>query len=316
MNPKKATIAIPTYKRPNELKTLIHDIISQGIHDLVELLIIDDGPTTDIIEFIEPYQEFIKLIQHKQNKGYAMTFIECVEVCQTEYLIMMVDDDRLIRKGIEEVLQFLENNSPDFISTVWLRNDKIHRGQKEIKNVSIKNIGQASIHAPGLIYKVKTTKENLFFLKERLSKNCTTTFYMPQVVLVYLMKLKNKECIWHPAFLSKEGDGVESNLKDSSGDYYYTVVGRWKSSRSYIELFEDMSKLDLSKNNKAKALALKKSIQLELYKRITSGIDNPDLLNSWIAASIIYNIKNLPKTLMLIFKWILNYIKINRLLKD
>lgn len=313
---KLLSIGIPTYKRPVELSEVLTKAIGTGVLECSKLIIIDDGPTVGLEQSVQLLSKEIAFYQHLQNKGYAHTFIELIEACTTEYIMLSVDDDFINVKEVNGIIDYLSIHKPDFVSTAWLVNNKIHRGRTAIAPISYKEVGPASIHAPGLIYKIEAVKPYLSFLRSRLEKNCTATQFYPQVVLVFLLKLTNKECTWHPAPLVSQGLAAPSNIKDDLSNHYYSFIGRYKTTISYISLFDELSNSSiLDKSGQNKAIALKGQFETELFKRVSSGLNNQKLNDLWVAAAVISAIKHPIKSIRKIFKYFVVVYKNKKILK-
>lgn len=310
------SIGIPTYKRVNELKIVLEKLVIDNIHNHCSIILIDDGPSEGIDEVIAPFLDKITFLKHNQNEGYANTFVELINRCETEYILLSVDDDFINVEELQSIINYLENNKPDFISTAWLTDGKVHRGRNKIHPISFQEIGQSSIHAPGLIYKVSVAKPFMSFLKNRIVKGCTATYFMPQVIVVYLLKLTGKNCIWHPAQVVYEGLSSPSNLADENLNHYASFIGKYKSTISYISLFDELSTNNLlNTDGKKIAIAFKQEFEIELYKRVTSSLNDGQMKKMWFAASSIQTISQPIKAIKCILIFVLTKFRIRKLLK-
>ena len=124
---KRITIGIPTFKRPREVFTLIRDLLSEGVSEFADIIVIDDGPTAETANLLEPMRSKIKFVQHDTNQGISKTFAEFFWLCQTEYLMITADDDEVLSAGVREVADFALSERPDFVSTAWLRDARTKR---------------------------------------------------------------------------------------------------------------------------------------------------------------------------------------------
>jgi len=314
---KKLTIAIPTYKRPDIVAKLIHNFFEEKINDYAEILLIDDGPSEDLKDKLSEVIDKIKFIAHEENKGYCNTFCELFENCHTEYILITADDDKIIPEGIEEINEFLSENSFDFLSTRWLSNGKTYRGKNECIPITLLEVTDASNHAPGLIYKVESVIPLLPFLKERMRKNCSATFFYPQVVVLYLLLLQEKKCYWHPNASVEEGNRCATNLLSIDGNSYASVFNRWKEYLDFLDLFDNFLKINLSKQSKKNIQALKILYQQTAYERIDSAIclNHKNIYMDWVVDSIFYNIKRPSVIFRCIFIFLKNRIKCKSTLK-
>lgn len=304
---KILTIGIPTYKRVDEVRSLLEFVKKNKLYEFVDILLIDDGPSLDLPKIVSSYIDVISFFQHEENKGYANTFCELIENCKTEYILITSDDDHIIAENIPKLLLFLKNESPDFISTQWLRNGKIHRGKKNNERISFSEIGQASNHAPGLIYKVSVCTPFLLLIKQRIKQNCQAVFFYPQVVLLFLLELNDKKCIWGNIAVIKEGFANDSGLKDKTGNSYFSFQGRWNVYVDFIEVFDMMSSFILSKNIK-KLEAIKALHKQQAFERLAFVVEKqyPEIYIDFLGGAFFRIIRKPLKTFCLL----MNFFKI------
>jgi len=314
---KKLTIAIPTYKRPDIVAALIHNCFEEKINDYAEILLIDDGPSEDLKVKLSEFIDKINFIVHEENKGYSNTFCELFENCHTEYILITADDDKIIPEGIVEINEFLNKNSFDFLSTRWLRNGKTYRGKNECIPITLLEVTDASNHAPGLIYKVESIITLLPFLQERMRKNCSATFFYPQVVVLYLLLFQEKKCYWHPNVSVEEGNRCATNLLGIDGNSYASLYNRWKEYLDFLDLFDSFQEINLSKQSKKNIQALKILYQQQTYGIIDLAIklNHVSMYMDWLAGSIIYNRKRPSLVFRSIFRFVKNRIKCKSILK-
>lgn len=181
--PKRITIGIPTCKRPREIFTLVRDLLSEGVSEFADIIVIDDGPTAETADLLEPMRSKIEFIQHDTNQGYCKTFAELFSLCQTEYMMITADDDEVLSAGLLEVTDFALSERPDFVSTAWLRDGRIHRGKAAQARLKVSEVRPASDHAQGLVYRTEAVRPHLDYLTTRIEQGCYASFMCPQVVI-------------------------------------------------------------------------------------------------------------------------------------
>jgi len=321
---KKLTLAIPTYKRTDVVVALIDRLLEEKLDAIVDILLIDDAPSENLKDRLGGLMDRITFIVHEENKGYCNTFCELFENCNTEYVLVAADDDKIITEQLLQINKHLNHNSFDFLSTRWLRkNGKTYRGKNKCTSISLTEIEAASNHAPGLIYRVDAVIPLLPFLKERIRKKCQATFFYPQVIVLYLLQLQQKKCFWHPNAPVQEGNSCTSNLIDIDGNAYYSVQGRWKIYLDFIDLFNELQQGDFSTHSQpigdfAKTIqALKIRYQQKNYKRIDSAVrmGDKDAWMNWVAESFISNLQRPFLLFYCICFWLKNWIKYRVILK-
>ena len=114
MNQNSLTIAIPTYNRPNQLRSTLLRLIPQLTHECV-ILIIDNHspiPAESILDEIvyEHKDQRIKVVRNKINIGGNANVCRCFELCETKYLWILGDDDSPMPDAIKTVLNNIEEN--------------------------------------------------------------------------------------------------------------------------------------------------------------------------------------------------------------
>ena len=98
------TIAIPTYNRPSQIVSQVQALSSQ-IKEDVELLIIDNGsdiPVDFLLNSISCSK--IKVLRNPFNIGADANIAKCFELCQTEWLWTLSDDDVISENAVESIL--------------------------------------------------------------------------------------------------------------------------------------------------------------------------------------------------------------------
>jgi glycosyltransferase involved in cell wall biosynthesis len=99
------SVCIPTFSRHDYLKEAIHSAISQ-IYDPVEILVGDDGCSSAIERVAFQFQRDprVRYWRNEANLGLAGNWNGCVERARGEYLIIIGDDDRLLPRGIADLV--------------------------------------------------------------------------------------------------------------------------------------------------------------------------------------------------------------------
>ena len=225
------TIGIPTYNRPKELNKLLESIVSDNeILNSCIVLIADDGCYSDTASVVKQYQlkygeNKIRYTKNKVNLGYARNFLNLFYKCDTEYLMIVADDNLIFKDGFNKAKIFIQNNQPNFISSPWFEGGKVgHRAWKghKVGKISLSDFFNSSDHAPGLIYKCLVAKKYLNEINEQLSSGCHFTSVFPQVNLV-LNILSNDELGYYVDFaIGTETSVLPSGIKDPSGNQWRT----------------------------------------------------------------------------------------------
>lgn len=140
------SIVIPTYNRPNLLKSTILSFINEAIKYDIHIYISDDSTNDETERKIEQIKDFypnLKIFYHKNNTniGHDKNCIKALSLSTQDYIWYLGDASSIINGGIEKVLEICQNNEADFISC----------SSKSRKNIPISS---------------KTYKDDLQLLKE------------------------------------------------------------------------------------------------------------------------------------------------------
>lgn len=116
------TIGIPTWNRCGYLKknidSLVHQITKNNLHELVEIVISDNGSTDGTkftCEDLSNQYSFIKYHRHQQNRGANANFQFVIEAANGKYVWLLGDDDLVVDDIITKVIQDIEQNQPDVV---------------------------------------------------------------------------------------------------------------------------------------------------------------------------------------------------------
>jgi len=109
MDMPKVTIALITYNRTDYLLQAINAILVQSYKDF-ELIIMDNGSTTQTYELVEPYLN--NQIKYDRNPINSRDYInESFLMAQGKYLLITHDDDMMLPNMLEREVAILDGNN-------------------------------------------------------------------------------------------------------------------------------------------------------------------------------------------------------------
>lgn len=119
MNPI-LTIAIPTYNRPRQIKTQVEILVPQ-LCDEVRLLVLDNYSETPVTSlFDDGTLSRFDIVRNQFNIGPDANIAKCVDLCTTEWLLILGDDDPMTDDAVATMLADLRS-APE--GTVFLNYD-------------------------------------------------------------------------------------------------------------------------------------------------------------------------------------------------
>jgi len=106
------TIAIPTYNRPEKVRNTILRLIPQ-LNNNVFLRVLDNHSDVDIKNYVQNdippgAADKVEIVRHRINIGADANFARCVELCETPYIWMVGDDDKVEENAVELILKEIE----------------------------------------------------------------------------------------------------------------------------------------------------------------------------------------------------------------
>ena len=292
------TVGIPTYFRSADVARLVAGLAAAD--PALPVTVIDDGPDDETARALDGAGPSLCLIRHETNRGYAESFAELVEGCETDYLLVSADDDLCDAGGLARARDMLAEVGPDFAATQYLdRDGTLKRGRATTGPVALTDIREASGHAPGLIYRAVAARDALPFLRARLAAGCYAARLYPQTVLVYVMALNGGDCQWLPAAPITEGAGHETALSDLDGTAYTSPAGRLREQESFAATFAAMADA-VPPSAKDALAAIARLHDQDVYRRFMRALrlHHPDLVETWISGSLFYCRRSLPRHLL------------------
>lgn len=109
------TIAIPTYNRPEQLVRTVRTLIPQ-LTVRCRLLIVDNASDPPVLDTLGPLlaeydNSSVRIVRNKANIGGNANILRCIELCDTEWVWTLGDDDRIWDDAVEKVLEGIDSNA-------------------------------------------------------------------------------------------------------------------------------------------------------------------------------------------------------------
>lgn len=107
----KVSVIIPTYKRPEKLRSAIQQVLEQSFQAF-ELIIVSDGSHEETDEVMAAYQEHVNIryFSYPENKGGNHARNVGIKKARGEYIAFLDDDDLWARTKLEKQVELLDEN--------------------------------------------------------------------------------------------------------------------------------------------------------------------------------------------------------------
>ena len=309
------TIGIPTYNRKKAILNCLDHLYEKKIYLKARILVIDNASEDQSYEIIhKKYSHVFDIHKNKKNIGFSGNTIELFKICSTEYLLWLSDEDIIIEKNIDKLIEILNKNSYFFLCPqYYLKNNitKLYRGNKKMKTVTY-DLWKSASHLPGLIFNVPKSEKiiNNFHIMKK--KYPTAAKYNPQLFILSDLLIQDyKKCVYldfpicsekftlndtHDADPSGNCFGGTVSSKDFSGGGGLIVL--WVLHKEFVEYLTDVK----NHNNNPTIKNLLNYQRKRIYDVIRNSMERerPDILLDFNKASY-KNIILLPFKLIYYF---------------
>ena len=205
-NQKLITICIATYNRSDRVTNLIKTLLSFELNNEVEILVIDDYSSDNTFENLSQFSDVpnVSVYRNQQNLSRARTQLKYFNLCKTEFLVELADDDYLLKDGLLELLDLLPKLDVDFLSTRWIDPDgslQPGRGSDKVQDISLTNLRRASEHSIGCVFRASMIRHSEKYLLKRLDRDCALAFFWHQNIVLCMAMLNNLTLVSCPIIL-------------------------------------------------------------------------------------------------------------------
>jgi glycosyltransferase involved in cell wall biosynthesis len=116
INPRISVI-LPTYNRPDMLKSAIQTILNQTFRDYEIIVVNDGGVDVENIVSNLNINKNISYIKHAFNRGLSVARNSALKIARGKYIAYLDDDDVFYPDHLETLVGYLENNKLDVAYT-------------------------------------------------------------------------------------------------------------------------------------------------------------------------------------------------------
>lgn len=132
------SICIPTYNRPRELAALMNGFLSRALDthgDLLEIIVCDNSDDEQAMANAAQLDRRISYRKNDVNLGFAGNLIRCVRAASGTYLWLLSDDDEILWKGFQALMDQLPRAGAEGVAGVMLPfRTRNHYGDEELSN--------------------------------------------------------------------------------------------------------------------------------------------------------------------------------------
>jgi glycosyltransferase involved in cell wall biosynthesis len=130
------TVAIPSYNKEKYIDRCIKSALSNK-DDITKIIVVDNQSTDTTLALTKNYAPDVSWHQNETNLGMARNWNKCIELCDTEWLLILHADDELVPGAIKLYEQFIQKYPT--VGIIHANSFSIIEGDESTKTFTKKN---------------------------------------------------------------------------------------------------------------------------------------------------------------------------------
>ena len=233
-NNYKLTICVPTYNRLMELQECLDSVIPQ-MNDSIEIFVSDNSTndkTEDYINSIIGNYDNFRYKHNKENLGADGNFLQCLQMANGEYVMLLADDDKLKNDCVEHIINFIDQkNEVDFIelNSISFVGEKYNYDKHYLKYSEPIVFEDDKLNdffgVMGIMFTFSSTmlfNKKSFEQVENPKQYSNTNLLQCHIAIKAMLRLKKAAIIPNAVVFGRENNGGGYNL-------YEVFVKNWKN---------------------------------------------------------------------------------------
>jgi glycosyltransferase involved in cell wall biosynthesis len=313
---KTLTIGIPTYSRKEIIASVMSELIEfVDINSDFEILVIDnassDGTFETLIEMCNKKSD-VRILKNEENLGFGGNFNRLIQEAEGQYILLVSDEDELVKENIAELIEYLKEHQPAFLSAQFIRDvgygEFVYMGRGRVKKIKPTEFHSSSYYISGLIYDVSKSR-NFIDNITRIQLENVSAFVYAHTLLSALLLITYDNSYWYnqPIVKQKYNQEPESVMSDDSK--YNSVQNRWNQYHGFIDYFSNFRNNVSTNREKRMIDTLIKSHQKKLFYWLRWGIStsNPSYLTYFDRGATLFVIDQLKFQLRMCLNFIFRH---------
>ncbi|WP_027124057.1 glycosyltransferase family 2 protein [Mycoplasmoides pirum] len=282
----KISIIYHIYKNVKNLKTSLNSILQLDNLDDLELILINDNASEDVIEIVNNSKilnlKNIKYVHLSQNLGHSYCYNLAIDLCKTDYLFFCGSETKLQNDFINKVVKNIDSNKDTDILIFRNNYERYFSIQSSLEEKEIEVFTQLK---PELVYEMEWNLSNKVFHKDFLIKNkikfiefhsylalfiLTTLSKFKKIVYVnesiakFTIDLKPSHNLYDYLFQTQEFYSVEKKL-NTSNLKIKKALEFWTTKICLYDFINYVINSDMNDKEKELAIIAAYKLNLKLY---------------------------------------------------
>lgn len=135
------SICVPTYNRPEKIKTLYQTFLSRALHEYssqIEIVVCDNSDDEKAFLNQEILGDKVHYYKNNENIGFDGNIIRCTKLAKCEFIWIISDDDLILWNGFQSLMDYLPHASYESIDCLMLPYSNDNLNIKEVINTYFK----------------------------------------------------------------------------------------------------------------------------------------------------------------------------------
>ena len=154
------TIGIPTYNRAGQLENLLNSLVLLTIpwleEGIVRILVSDNDSIDNTQEMLKNHRlsNYIDYYRNNENIGPSENALKIIQTFESDYLIIICDDDIFLADNLSEIINKLWREKPDYavVNLIGPNGATVIHGKGDDKDINWLLLSQNAVADGGLGY--------------------------------------------------------------------------------------------------------------------------------------------------------------------
>ena len=103
------TVAIPSYNKEKYIERCLKSILTEKKY-IDKIILIDNSRTDKTFEIAKKFEPEIKCYRNEKNIGMSPNWNRCIDLCKTDWLMIVHADDELVPGSIKKYQDFIKKH--------------------------------------------------------------------------------------------------------------------------------------------------------------------------------------------------------------
>lgn len=104
------TVAIPSYNKEKYIERCIQSVLKQNFF-ANEILVVDNCSSDRTFDIAKKFEPMVQCVRNEKNLGMTGNWNRCIELCQSDLLLILHADDELLPGALQAYVEFFQKHA-------------------------------------------------------------------------------------------------------------------------------------------------------------------------------------------------------------